>query len=128
MYIQIIIKIPVKAGFSFTLKNTIRTLHSDYIYSLPLSMTRTSLLIRYLLLINLFTFIVRGVDKWKSQAQKRRISEKNLLRYTALGWRLGAVLGMQAFRHKTIKGKFLTKFRLIATAWIMFIIILLFSL
>ncbi|MEI6672666.1 MAG: hypothetical protein WCL02_05015 [bacterium] len=41
---------------------------------------------------------------------------------------MGAVLGMQAFRHKTVKGKFLTKFRLIASAWIIITVVLLFSL
>lgn len=90
-------------------------------------MTRTQLILRYVLLINLVTFIARGIDKRKSQKQKRRISEKNLLISTALGGRLGAVLGMQAFRHKTIKGKFLTKFWLIAGAWIIIAIFLLFS-
>jgi uncharacterized membrane protein YsdA (DUF1294 family) len=68
------------------------------------------------------------VDKYKAVAEKRRIAEKNLLIFTALGGRLGAILGMQAFRHKTIKGEFLTKFRLIAIAWIIIDIILLFSL
>ncbi|MEI7918658.1 MAG: DUF1294 domain-containing protein [bacterium] len=48
-------------------------------------MSRTSLIVRYLLLINLITFIVRGVDKYKATAQKRRISEKNLLIFTGLG-------------------------------------------
>ncbi|MCX6824083.1 MAG: DUF1294 domain-containing protein [candidate division SR1 bacterium] len=91
-------------------------------------MTRTSVILWYLVLINLITFIVRGVDKYKAVAQKRRVSEKNLLTFTALGGRLGAVLGMQAFRHKTIKGAFLTKFRLLATVWIIISIVLLFSL
>ncbi|MFA6255790.1 MAG: DUF1294 domain-containing protein [Candidatus Absconditabacterales bacterium] len=91
-------------------------------------MTRTSVIIRYLLLINLITFIIRGIDKYKATAEKRRVSEKNLLICTALGGRIGAILGMQAFRHKTIKGKFLTRFRLIAGVWIVVAIILLFSL
>lgn len=96
-------------------------------YFFQILMTRTNLLIRYILLINVVTFIIRWVDKYKATAQKRRISEKNLLIFTALGWWLGAVLGMQAFRHKTIKGKFLTKFRLIAGLWIVLTIVLLFS-
>ena len=97
-------------------------LHSELI-----KMTRTSLILRYILLINLFTFIVRGIDKYKATAQKRRISEKNLLIFTALGGWIGAILGMQAFRHKTIKGKFLTRFWLIAGAWIVIAILLLFT-
>lgn len=29
--------------------------------------------------INLITFLVRGVDKWKAQHKRRRISERTLL-------------------------------------------------
>ncbi|HMS91697.1 MAG TPA: DUF1294 domain-containing protein, partial [Candidatus Absconditabacterales bacterium] len=78
-------------------------------------MTRTTLLIYYFLVINLITFILRGIDKYKAQTQRRRISEKNLLRFVGFGGWIGAVLGMQAFHHKTIKGRFLTRFRLIAS-------------
>ena len=91
-------------------------------------MIRTNLLIRYVLFINIFTFIIRGVDKRKSQAQKRRISEKTLLILTTIGWWIGAILGMQAFHHKTIKGKFLTRFRLITSIWIVGFLLLLFAL
>gem|GEM_PF-2005177 len=48
-------------------------------------MTRTTLILRYLLLINIFTFIVWGIDKYKARGQQWRISEKNLLRFTGLG-------------------------------------------
>lgn len=89
-------------------------------------MTRTTLILRYLLFINIFTFIVRWIDKSKARGQKRRISEKNLLRFTGLGWRIGAVLGMQAFHHKTIKSWFLTKFRLITWLRILLTITLLY--
>ncbi|MCX6824929.1 MAG: DUF1294 domain-containing protein [candidate division SR1 bacterium] len=91
-------------------------------------MTRNNLFVRYFLLINFITFIVRGVDKYKATAQKHRVSEKNLLRFTGLGGRLGAVLGMQAFHHKTIKQNFLTRFRLISGVWIVVSIVILFSL
>ncbi|MDR2540967.1 MAG: DUF1294 domain-containing protein [Candidatus Peribacteria bacterium] len=46
---------------------------------------RLRILITYILLINLATFIVRGLDKWKAVLQKWRISEKSLLTFCALG-------------------------------------------
>ncbi|MBP6910030.1 DUF1294 domain-containing protein [Patescibacteria group bacterium] len=63
----------------------------------------------YLLLINIVTFAVRGIDKRKAVKEKRRVSEKNLLILTALGGRLGAVVGIQYFRHKTVKAAFAWK-------------------
>jgi uncharacterized membrane protein YsdA (DUF1294 family) len=55
-------------------------------------MSRINLLIRYILFINLFTFVARGIDKYKARTKKRRISEKNLLWYAGLGGRVGAIL------------------------------------
>lgn len=38
----------------------------------------------YFFLINLATFIIRGIDKRKAINQKRRIKEKTLLTFVAL--------------------------------------------
>ncbi|MDR0607785.1 MAG: DUF1294 domain-containing protein [Candidatus Peribacteria bacterium] len=67
----------------------------------------------YVLFINLATFTLRGIDKWRAVLQKRRVSEKMLLYFCALGGRMGAVFAMGVFRHKTIKSKFLIWFYLI---------------
>lgn len=64
------------------------------------------MLIYYLLTINLLTFIVYGVDKWKARRGRWRVSEAMLLGLAALGGSLGAWLAMQFFRHKTQKKKF----------------------
>ncbi|HOG15598.1 MAG TPA: DUF1294 domain-containing protein, partial [Candidatus Absconditabacterales bacterium] len=42
---------------------------------------------------------------------KWRFSEKQLLILVGLGGFVGSILGMQIFRHKTIKSKFLYWFR-----------------
>ncbi|MEI6426678.1 MAG: DUF1294 domain-containing protein [Candidatus Absconditabacteria bacterium] len=76
----------------------------------------------YFFLINLATFIVRGIDKRKAINQKWRIKEKTLLTFVALGGMIGALLGMEFLRHKTIKGKFLIRFWLWAGLWILAII------
>ncbi|MBO4203778.1 DUF1294 domain-containing protein [bacterium] len=39
----------------------------------------------YIVIINLVTFIVRGIDKRKSVLKRRRISEKTLLYLSACG-------------------------------------------
>ena len=56
--------------------------------------------------INLFTFILYGLDKRYAKKKKWRISEARLLLFAALYGALGAYLGMRIFRHKTKHKKF----------------------
>jgi uncharacterized membrane protein YsdA (DUF1294 family) len=65
-----------------------------------------AMLIYYLITINVLTFIVYGVDKWKAHRGRWRVPETTLLGLTALGGSVGAWLAMQLFRHKTQKKKF----------------------
>ena len=64
------------------------------------------MLLIYLLIVNVLTFIVYGVDKWKAQRGRWRVSEAVLLGLAALGGSVGAWLAMQLFHHKTQKKKF----------------------
>lgn len=64
------------------------------------------MLIYYLLAVNVLTFIVYGVDKWKAQRGRWRVPEATLMGLAALGGCVGAWLAMQLFRHKTQKKKF----------------------
>ena len=57
------------------------------------------------LLINAAVFVLYGVDKWKAERHKWRISEQALLGAAFLGV-FGAFLGMHFFRHKIRKTKF----------------------
>ncbi len=59
------------------------------------------LLFPYLLIINAAAFLLMLVDKRKAQKKRWRIPERTLLLSAALGGSLGALLGMQLFRHKT---------------------------
>ena len=63
-------------------------------------------MIYYLLTINIITFIIYGIDKYKSIKHKYRISENTLILLAILGGILGAILGMISFHHKTKKKKF----------------------
>ena len=63
-------------------------------------------IILYLIGINVVTFLVYGLDKWKAKRDAWRISESTLLLLAAAGGSVGALLGMQIFRHKTKHVKF----------------------
>jgi len=59
-----------------------------------------------LVAINLITFFLYGIDKWKAKRSKWRIEEATLLWWAALGGSIGALLGMKAWHHKTLHKKF----------------------
>jgi len=60
----------------------------------------------YLAAITVVTFLVYGIDKWKSQHKRWRIPESVLLGLAAIGGSVGAWLGMLVWRHKTQHKKF----------------------
>ena len=65
----------------------------------------------WLVLINVITFLVFGLDKWKAKRKEkketvRRVPEKNLLLLAAVGGSVGALLGMKVFHHKTLHKAF----------------------
>lgn len=64
------------------------------------------ILVIYLVIINLASFFMYGIDKRRAKKNKWRISEKTLLIMAAVGGSVGAMLGMTKFRHKTQKWKF----------------------
>ena len=63
-------------------------------------------LLYYLIVINILTFAVYGIDKWKARQGSWRISEATLLMLAVIGGNIGALLGMQVWRHKTMHLKF----------------------
>lgn len=64
------------------------------------------ILMYYLIAVNVITWIIYGLDKWKARNGKQRIPEHTLLLFTAAGGSAGAIAGMLMFRHKTRKAKF----------------------
>ena len=59
------------------------------------------ILLGYLLIINIIAFALMGTDKKKAQTKAWRIPEKTLFLSAILGGSIGAIVGMQVFRHKT---------------------------
>lgn len=60
----------------------------------------------YLIIINIYQFIIMGLDKLLAIKKKNRISEKTLLLNAFIGGSIGSIFGMYIFRHKTKKLKF----------------------
>ena len=60
----------------------------------------------YLVIINVVTFFMYGIDKWKAKHTKWRIPEATLLGMAVIGGSIGAWLGMKVWHHKTLHKKF----------------------
>ena len=71
-----------------------------------IKMTIHSSLTLYLVIINVITFVIFGVDKYKAIRQEWRIRESTLLGLALIGGSIGGWLAMYIFHHKTKKVKF----------------------
>lgn len=63
-------------------------------------------MIWYLLGINIFSFIIYGVDKLLAVKKLFRVSEYSLFILAIFGGGIGSLLGMKVFHHKTKKKVF----------------------
>ena len=63
-------------------------------------------MIYYLVLVNIISFIIYGIDKYLAIKKRRRVSEKNLILLSFIGGSIGSILAMNLFHHKTKKKKF----------------------
>ncbi|MBP6181215.1 DUF1294 domain-containing protein [Flavobacterium sp.] len=62
------------------------------------------------LTLNILAFIITAYDKRLAITNKKRISEKTLLTFAAVGGTIGSALAMYIFNHKTSKKYYLFKF------------------
>ena len=60
-------------------------------------------MIWYLVGINVFAFVIYGIDKYLAVKKLYRISEYSLFILAIFGGGLGSIIGMKAFHHKTKK-------------------------
>ena len=65
-----------------------------------------SILLTTIALMNLITFIVYGIDKFKARRGKWRIPESTLLLLAIVGGSIGAWVGIKVWHHKTLHRKF----------------------
>lgn len=64
------------------------------------------LIVTYLILVNAVAFLLMLVDKRKAKKGAWRIPEATLIGSALLGGSIGAIAGMNLFRHKTKHPKF----------------------
>lgn len=79
-------------------------------------------MIYYLIILNIISFIIYGIDKLKAKRKYRRIKEKTLITLSLIGGPLGSIMGMYIFRHKTKKLKFKILNLLSLILWIIIIV------
>ena len=69
-------------------------------------MNTTTLILLYIVLINILTFFIYGIDKLKAKKSKWRVPESTLIGMAIIGGSIGAWLGMKIWHHKTLHKKF----------------------
>ena len=66
----------------------------------------TNIILGYLLAVNIASFLLYGIDKYKAKKGKWRVSEATLLMMAVIGGSIGAWAGMRLWHHKTMHKKF----------------------
>ena len=77
-----------------------------------------------LLGLNVLTFLVYGIDKYKAKRGSWRIPESTLLLLALLGGSIGAWFGMKVWHHKTLHKKFKYGIPLILFAQLVLIVLI----
>ncbi len=60
-----------------------------------------TILLVYMIIINLIGFSLMGIDKYKAKKRAFRIPEATLFIVAAFGGSIGSIIGMYTFHHKT---------------------------
>ena len=87
-------------------------------------MNAITLILMYLIVVNLISFTAMGVDKSKSRKRSWRIPESTLFVLALIGGSIGSIAGMHLFRHKTRHRSFLYGMPAILIIQILIVIIL----
>ena len=65
-----------------------------------------NIILGYFLAVNITSFLLYGIDKYKAKKGRWRISEATLLLMAVIGGSIGAWGGMRIWHHKTMHKKF----------------------
>jgi uncharacterized membrane protein YsdA (DUF1294 family) len=93
---------------------------------MPDSMLPLAIAAAYLGLVNLLTYVLFAFDKRRSRARGRRISESNLLMWSAVGGTPAAKFAQKRLRHKTVKQPFARQLNMILWTQILVIVFIAF--
>lgn len=55
----------------------------------------------YILIVNILSFALMGIDKNRAKKRAYRIPEATLFLFALIGGSLGSIVGMHVFHHKT---------------------------
>jgi len=55
----------------------------------------------YVIVMNILSFSIMGIDKYKAKKQAWRVPESTLFILAVIGGSFGSITGMYVFRHKT---------------------------
>lgn len=83
-----------------------------------------TLILVYLIVINLISFAAMGVDKSRARKRSWRIPESTLFVLAIIGGSVGSIVGMHLFRHKTLHWYFVYGMPAILIIQILIVIIL----
>ena len=95
--------IPIQIVLYFIIVNGVFSIQFNKIKNF---FDENSILLKYLLVINIITFFTYGVDKLLAIKEKNRIRIVTLLGLAFVGGELGGLLAMKLFNHKTSKDYF----------------------
>lgn len=88
-------------------------------------MDTTTLVIGYVLFLNIYLYWLMGKDKEAAKKNQPRIPERHFFIFSILGGATGAYIGMQAHRHKTQHRSFKIGLPIIIGVHILIVILIL---
>ncbi len=65
------------------------------------------IIVIYLIVINILSLVMMGIDKRRAVNREWRISEKTLFLFAIIGGSIGSIAGMKIFHHKTKHKQFM---------------------
>ena len=87
-------------------------------FALNIAMPNIPVILWYFVSINLFSFILFGIDKLNSIKERKRVRELSFHFFSLIGGVLGLLLGVVLFRHKLNNRYFLFIQLVILILWI----------
>ncbi|SFR34802.1 DUF1294 domain-containing protein [Litoreibacter janthinus] len=93
---------------------------------MPDSLLPLAIAAAYLGLVNLLTYTLFAFDKRRSRMRGGRISESNLLMWSAVGGTPAAKIAQKRLRHKTVKQPFARQLNMIIWVQVLVVVIVAF--
>lgn len=90
-------------------------------------MNSFDLILLYIVIVNLISLVMMGVDKRKAQKRAFRIPEATLFVLAIIGGSLGSIIGMHFFHHKTRHWYFLYGMPVILALQVILVLAVVFS-